>query len=112
MDKDSINFVTRDVDFPNSDETLVMKITDKEVWVNPELEVNDAAAKVIDILQDHILGLVREAVQKEREECAELCEGMSEMYARLWNGGLRKDKYLEGMSDAADDCKDAIRGRK
>ena len=48
MDKDEINFVTREV---NTSETVVMKISDKGVWVNPELEVNDAAEKVIDILR-------------------------------------------------------------
>ena len=91
MEDNSFNFVTRHTD-PNGNETLVMTISDKGVWVNPELEVDDAAEKVIEALQNYILSVVKDAVLKEREECAQICE--------------------DHFSSDGDWCAKAIRGRE
>jgi len=54
--------------------TEVMRITKDGVFVNPDVDVDDAAKTVLDALDDQIKVLVQKAVEAEREACAKVCE--------------------------------------
>jgi len=53
----------------------------------------------------HLIALVREVIEQEREECAKVCETLGVHPAlNVWNGG--PDWYKHGK-----DCAEAIRAR-
>jgi hypothetical protein len=66
----AIQFHTRQ----NDDMTEVMRITRDDVWVNPYVEVDEAAKAVLDALSYQVKVLVQKAVEEEREACAKLVE--------------------------------------
>ena len=58
----------------NDDRTEVMRITRDEIWVNPFVEVDEAAKAVLDALSFQVKVLVQKAVEEEREACAKVVE--------------------------------------
>ena len=66
----------------------------------------------MELLYMEVEKFARWLVQNEREECAKLCDEKSEWLALTWRKGLKANSHLEGMSDGADECATAIRGRE
>ena len=64
----------------NDDRTEVMRITRDEIWVNPFVEVDEAAKAVLDALSYQVKVLVQKAIEEEREACALICDGISDYY--------------------------------
>ena len=54
--------------------TEIMRITKTGIWVNPDVDVNDAAKVVLDAVESNIKTLVQRAVADEREACAKLAD--------------------------------------
>jgi hypothetical protein len=54
---------------------------------------------------------VAEEVAKEREACAAVCGELTDRWTREWRAGLKVSTHLEGMSDGADECAEALRAR-
>jgi hypothetical protein len=71
----------------------VMEITPDGIWVNPDVSVDDTAKSVLSALQIYLGKFIKEAVNREREACAKVCED------------------LIGTRAMARHCADAIRAR-
>ena len=52
----------------------VMEITPDGIWVNPDVSVDDTAKSVLSALQIYLGKFITEAVNREREACAKVCE--------------------------------------
>lgn len=48
-------------------------------------------------------------IEREREECAAICEAKAEHWWLQWRSG--GDPRVQGLSDGADECGQAIRSR-
>lgn len=70
--KNTIHFM---VDIPPK---CIMRIEPNRIWVDPEVEVLDAASAVIEALEKQISTMVSNAVADEREACAKVCEGYTD----------------------------------
>lgn len=79
---------------------LVMRIERNRIWVDPEIEVDDAAQKVIKVLEHYITNMVQQAVAAEREVCADVCD-------HLMDTAVTKE-----MQIAYGNAADAIRNRE
>ena len=49
------------------DNKVVMRIERDRIWVDPDVEVDETAQKVIKILESHIVNMVERAVAEERD---------------------------------------------
>ena len=59
----------------NTDErNEVLRISRDGVWANPDIPVDDAAKLVLKALDGYVKTMVGQAVEAEREACAQLCE--------------------------------------
>ena len=73
---------------------MVMSIERDRIWVDPDVEVTEAAQQVLKAMEAYIVNMVQIAVREEREACAKVCEELG-YYVR--HGGWT--------------CADAIRAR-
>ena len=62
------------ITFVSGDATEIMRLSKEGITVNPDIPVDAAAQKVLEMLGNHIKHIVDIAVKAEREACAELCE--------------------------------------
>ena len=72
----AIQFHTRQ----NDGMAEVMRITRDGIWVNSDMQVDEAAKAVLDALGYQVNVLVQKAVEDEREACALICDGISDYY--------------------------------
>ena len=59
----------------------IMRLSQTGIWTNPNVPVDDAAAKVLEALDTYIKVMVGKAVANERESCAKLVEN----YTGAWS---------------------------
>lgn len=79
----------------------VMRIESDRIWVDPDIEVTEAARVVIESLESHIKMLI----SAEREACAKEAEVLA---AKEYNGGQQRMPIYYAFKD----CAAAIRARK
>ena len=78
------------------DNKIVMKIERDRIWVDPDVEVDEAAHQVIKILESYIVNMVQREVAAEREACAKVCELIA----------------INAADNRASECAAAIRARR
>jgi hypothetical protein len=90
----------------------VMEITAHGIWVNPDVSVDDTAKSVLSALQIYLGKFIKEAVNREREACAKVCEKEAQeayhqeaFYLPQGNPGLLR------IAEGAKRCADQIRAR-
>jgi hypothetical protein len=62
------------IHFIIGDSTEVLRISKEGITANPDVPVDEIAAKVLELLEQNITVLVQRAVEAEREACAQVCE--------------------------------------
>ena len=102
---DAIQFNTRQKD----DMTEVMRITREGVWVNPDMQVDEAAKAVLDALSYQVKVLVQKAVEDERKACIDLCNKIEKEAYQMYRKNL--DPYEDGVSAGARACMEEIARR-
>ena len=84
---------TGSIQFLMGDSTEVLRISRDGITANPDVPVDEIAARVLELLEQNIRVLVQRAVEAEREACAQVCE-------ELWR-----------FNAPASECAEATRAR-
>lgn len=83
MTQDKENLEPGTIVFHNADVDWVMRITaDRRIEVNEDVEVTEAAQKVLDAMQQLLTNGLDKAIAEEREACAKVVDDWSD-----WHGG-------------------------
>jgi hypothetical protein len=65
---------TGSIQFLMGDSTEVLRISRDGITANPDVPVDEIAARVLELLEQNIRVLVQRAVEAEREACAHVCD--------------------------------------
>ena len=85
MTQDKTNLEPNTIVFHNTNADWVMRITaDRRIEVNEGVEVNEAAQKVLDAMQQLLTNGLDKVIAAEREACAEICDDQAS--GAYWEG--------------------------
>lgn len=70
-----------EIRFMFDDATEILRLSKDGIWVNPAYPVEETAQRVLDALSANVRVMVEQAVEEEREACAQMVEPVDESLA-------------------------------